>query len=215
MVCVWLKRSPLGCAVPACGERGRCRAVLACLPSPGVQRPNKAPARPPPCRCRLCARLPLLHARGQGHGRVARPVAQHPRLRRPHPGEAAGALPPAVSAAVGAATCTGSLTEHAASVVLTDPRPLCLADPPLFRPTPPTQMVKPMERNERYVDAVMTIPKVGAGWGCTRAALRAACSAQGGAAASWAAVQHVPVYIPPALHFDLCVCVCVCVFTAL
>lgn len=25
----------------------------------------------------------------------------------------------------------------------------------------PTQMVKPMERNERYVDAVMTIPKVG------------------------------------------------------
>lgn len=26
----------------------------------------------------------------------------------------------------------------------------------------PTQMVKPKERNERYVDAVLTIPKVGA-----------------------------------------------------
>ena len=25
----------------------------------------------------------------------------------------------------------------------------------------PTQMVKPKERNERYVDAVLTIPKVG------------------------------------------------------
>jgi hypothetical protein len=49
----------------------------------------------------------------------------------------------------------------------------------------PTQMVKPSERNTRYVDAVMTIPKVG-GW----------VGGWVGAEGMWAALPVVPCLCP-------------------